>query len=75
VTVVEEGQGKNNVLIFRLQKEKNEGYLETLGIMQKFLRDIRKVEITNWNTDYVIRLGSGGGERPILVRFTYFIKN
>jgi hypothetical protein len=73
VRFVQEEQRKINILIFGLQEEKNEGYLETLRIV-KFLRDVMKVEITNWNTDYVTRLGRRIGERPILVRFTYFVK-
>jgi coproporphyrinogen III oxidase len=39
---VEEGCRKNNIPIFGLQEKKNESYLETLGIVKKFLWDIMK---------------------------------
>jgi hypothetical protein len=57
VRFVEEGQRNYNILIFGLQEEKSECYMETLRVRETFVRNRMKAEIVNWNTEYVKRLG------------------
>jgi hypothetical protein len=58
---VEYDQRKNNKLLFELQEEKNV-YLETLGVVEKFVRDIMNVEITNWKIEYMSGLEEEEGK-------------
>jgi hypothetical protein len=73
VRFVEKGQ-KNNTLIFGLQEEKNESYMEIVLVIETFLRDTIRTEIVNWNIGYMKRLGRRREERLILARFTSFTK-
>jgi hypothetical protein len=67
---VDEGQRKNNIIIFGLKEEGEESYSETLDMVVKRLSETMKIETTSGNIDYVIRLGRRKGERPILIKFT-----
>jgi chromosome segregation ATPase len=68
----DEGQRKNNVIIFGLQKKREENYIETLDTVVKWLHESMKAETTIKNIDHVARLGSRRVEHPILIKFTSF---
>jgi hypothetical protein len=55
----EEGQSKNNVIIFGLQAKREENYFETLDMVVKWLSKSMKA-----------RLGGRRGQNPILIKFT-----
>jgi hypothetical protein len=61
-------------LIFGVEEYPNEGYFDTLKIVEDVFRMKIRVEMTNWHMDSVARLGKRKGSCPILVRFTSFSK-
>jgi hypothetical protein len=58
---VDEGQGKNNIMIFGLKEQGEESYFETMDMVVKWLSETMKIETTSGNIDYVIRLGRRRG--------------
>jgi hypothetical protein len=51
---VDEGQRKNNIIIFGLKEQGEEIYSETLDMTVKWLSETMEVETTRGNIDYVI---------------------
>jgi hypothetical protein len=66
---VDEGQRKNNIILFALKEQVEESCSETLDILVKWLSETMKVKTTSGNINYVTRLGRRKGERPILITF------
>jgi hypothetical protein len=59
------GQRKNNILIFGLEKRRGESYFNTLEVTKKFLRETMKLEVLNGSVDCVASVAKRSGERPI----------
>jgi hypothetical protein len=57
--VLEGQRRRNNILIFGVEEYPNEGYFDTLKIVEGVFRMKMTVEMTNWHTDSVARLGKG----------------
>jgi hypothetical protein len=70
----DEGQRKNNIIIFGLQEKGEDNYFETPDMMVKWLSESMKVDTTLENIDCVARMGSRRGEHPIFIKFTSFSK-
>jgi hypothetical protein len=69
--VLEGQRRRNNILIFGVEEYTNEGYFDSLKIVEDVFRMEMIVEMPNWHIDSVTRLEKRKGSRPILVRFTW----
>jgi hypothetical protein len=61
------------LLICGIDGYPHESYFDTLKITEEFLRTKIKVDVMNWHIDSIMRIGRRGS-RPILVRFTSYLK-
>jgi hypothetical protein len=69
---LEDGQRKNNILIFGLEERRGKIYFDTLEVAKKLLRGTIKLESLNRSIDYVARLRKRSAEHSILVKITCF---
>jgi hypothetical protein len=61
-----EGQQRRNMV----EEYPNEGYFDTLKVVEEVFWIKMRVETANWHTESVSRLGKRKGSHPILLRFT-----
>jgi hypothetical protein len=72
--VLEGQQRRNSLVIFGVEENLNERYIDILKIVEYVFRTKMRTDIESWHIDTVTRLVKRKGSHLILVRFTFYLK-